>query len=265
MVNSNFVDDRESFKQYCLRNCGKGAQQINVTDEQVEDRIDEALKYFYDYHYNATDVVYILWRLTNEDVAKGYIQLPPDIVAVTNISRPNSSFGIFSVDYQMQLQNLYTNATVTNYGDITYYFMNRAYISLVDWLFSPGRQYQYNQLTQRLYIAGGLADANNVDGAIMIQAYKKLQGTDKESEENGDSNGDALIANIWQERWLQDYVTALIQRQWGRNLTKYNGVVLMGGVSVNGADILRQALEDIKDLKKELTDTYENPIFFVVG
>ena len=49
---------RAEFKEYCLRKLGKPVLEINVDDDQVEDRIDEALKYHYDYHFDGSQKQY---------------------------------------------------------------------------------------------------------------------------------------------------------------------------------------------------------------
>ena len=46
---------RKEFKDYCLRRLGSPVIDINVDDQQVEDRIDEALLYYRDYHYDGTE------------------------------------------------------------------------------------------------------------------------------------------------------------------------------------------------------------------
>ena len=43
---------KSTFKSYCLRALGFGVIDINVSDDQADDRIDEALQYFAQYHYD---------------------------------------------------------------------------------------------------------------------------------------------------------------------------------------------------------------------
>ena len=59
---------RDGFKNYCLRALGFGVIDINVSDDQVEDRIDEGLQYFAQYHYDGVEKMYLKYKVTQEDV-----------------------------------------------------------------------------------------------------------------------------------------------------------------------------------------------------
>ena len=58
---------RNELKEHCLRRLGKPVVDINVDDEQVEDRIDEALLYYRDYHFDGTERVYVKHQVTAAD------------------------------------------------------------------------------------------------------------------------------------------------------------------------------------------------------
>ena len=60
---------RAEFKEYCLRKLGKPVIEINVDDDQVEDRIDEALLYFADYHFDATEKVFYKYAIQENDLS----------------------------------------------------------------------------------------------------------------------------------------------------------------------------------------------------
>ena len=59
---------RATFKDYCLRNLGFGVIDINVSDAQVDDRIDEALQYFAQYHYDGIEKMYLKYKITQDDI-----------------------------------------------------------------------------------------------------------------------------------------------------------------------------------------------------
>ena len=61
---------RETLKQYCLRNLGKPVIDINVDDDQVEDRIDEALQYFAQYHVDGVERMYLKYLVTADDITR---------------------------------------------------------------------------------------------------------------------------------------------------------------------------------------------------
>lgn len=275
--------NREDFTEYCLRKLGQPVIQVNVALEQVEDRVDEALFKFYERHYHAVEDIFIIHDITtpekildsngNEvldsngdptyttgtDTEAGYIQLnKDDIIAVTNVFRPRYVGGSYSVQFDFYIQELYNMINPNNMGGgLSYYYMSQTHLALINRFFSPDRQYQYNPLTGKLIVAGGLKDADNRYGGLVIRALKKVHG------EAIDSN--TVVQNIWSNRWLQNYATALIKQQWGQNMSKYQQVQLIGGVTMNGSEIFQQASEDIVRLEEELQNAYEFPPAFFVG
>ena len=81
---------------------------------------------------------------------------------------------------------------------------------------------------------------------LVIEAYRKLDPTE--------------YTDIFNDIYLKRYVTALFKKQWGANLSKFNGVTMLGGVQLNGQQIYTEALADIEKLEQEIRSTYElNP------
>lgn len=255
------VSTKDEFAQYCLRRLGAPAITINVTEEQVSDRIDEALQLFYERHYNAVEQTYILYDITNTDRGNQFIELDPDVVAVTDVLVPNQSAGMFNIEFQTQLENLYTTSSVTRMGDISYYYMMQSHLTLLNRFFNPGKQFTFNGKTHRLIIAGGVKNTDNIWGGVIIKAFKKVYP----DADAADETNNVVSANIWSERWLQNYASSLIKLQWGQNLSKYQNVQLMGGVTLNGAEIKAEAKEEIEKLEQELRDSYEIPVGFIMG
>ena len=62
---------RAQFRTYCLRRLGFPVIDINVDDDQVEDRIDDALQYFQDYHFDGTEKIYMKHKVTAQDIEIG--------------------------------------------------------------------------------------------------------------------------------------------------------------------------------------------------
>jgi hypothetical protein len=58
---------KAEFKEYCLRKLGKPVIEINVDDDQVDDRIDEALKYYWDYHFDGSERLYYKYMIQESD------------------------------------------------------------------------------------------------------------------------------------------------------------------------------------------------------
>ncbi len=72
-------------------------------------------------------------------------------------------------------------------------------------------------------------------------------------------------ASVWNDRWLKEYATALIKKNWGTNLKKFAGVQLPGGVVLNGQVIFDEATEEIKALEEEMSSKYELPVDFYLN
>lgn len=255
------VSNREEFAAYCLRRLGAPTIQINVSEEQIEDRIDEALQLFYERHYNGVEQTYILYDITNADRGNQYIDLDPDVVAVTDVLVPNQTAGMFNVEFQAQMENLYTTSSVSRVADLTYYYLMQSNITLMNRFFVPARQFTFNARTHRLIIAGGVKDTDNLYGGVILKALKKIYP----DAESADETNNIISGNIWNERWLQNYASELIRKQWGQNLSKFQNVQLLGGVVLNGAEIRAEADAEIARLEQELKDTYELPLGFFCG
>jgi uncharacterized radical SAM superfamily protein len=75
----------------------------------------------------------------------------------------------------------------------------------------------------------------------------------------------AQYASVWNDRWLKEYATALIKKNWGTNLKKFAGVQLPGGVVLNGQVIFDEATEEIKALEEEMQSKYELPVDFYLN
>jgi hypothetical protein len=226
---------REEFKEYILRKIGAPVIQVNVSDEQVDDRVDEAISFWRDYHYNGSQLIYLKHQITQEDSDRGYINLPQNILGIQKIFDLDTSIstgtGIFNVQYQFVLNNL---NDITGYS-IQNYWMTMSHLEfLQEWL--VGRPLiRYNKHVNKLYID---ADKSSwrVGSYIVVEAYDII-------------DPDAY-SDVWADRWLQNYASVLVREQWGLNLTKFTNMQLVGGVSFNGEQILndarteRQAMEE---------------------
>jgi len=252
--------DRKSFIEFCLRALGKPVIQINVAPEQIEDKVDAALYKFYESHMEATYEQWITHVITEEETEQKYIQLPDDCIAVTQVMRPNLSGGIWSVDYQFFMNELYTTASLYRFGDVSYYIMSKMHIDLLNRYFSPDRQWTYNKMNQQLIVAGGLQNAFTMEGALVICMHRKLHG-----EAKADDPSDTVIYNVWQNQWLQNQVIALIKYQWAQNMGKYKNVQLLGGVTMDATEMKAEAKEELKALDDELNSKYQLPIDFFVA
>lgn len=242
--------DRESFKEYCLRKLGAPVIEINVSDEQVEDRIDEAMSFFRDYHYDGSELVYLKHQLTEQELEQGYIEVPDRLLGVTRIFDLSSSIstgtGIFNVSYQFVLHNL---EDITKY-DVTNYFMAVQHLEFIQEILVGKPLIRYNRRVNKLYIdirKNVLAPGS----FIIIEAYDIV-------DENE-------YSDFWRDRWLQNYATVLIKEQWGSNLTKFEGMQLVGGITFNGQQILNDAREERRTMEEEAKNSLQPLIYNFIG
>jgi hypothetical protein len=103
------VTTREGLKDYCLRRLGAPVIEINVEENQIEDRIDDAFQFYREYHYDAVEMVYLKHQFTSTDITNQYISIPDTVVGVSRIlpfSNKSDGTNIFSVRYQILLNDL---------------------------------------------------------------------------------------------------------------------------------------------------------------
>jgi len=241
---------RNEFIEYCLRKLGKPVIEINVDEDQVQDRIDEALAYYWDYHFDGSDKVYYKHLITDTDITNRYITLPENIIGAVNIF-PIQSFGassmsMFNLDYQIALNDLYTLTSVS----MVPYYMAMDRIAFMTELLVGKKPIRYNRNRNILHIDMNWNIARP-GSFLVVEAYEIVDPT--------------VYADVWKERWLQNYAAAKIKYQWGTNLTKFTGMVLPGGVTFNGEKILDDAGREIEKMEAEMISSFSMPVLDMVG
>ncbi len=269
MANPN---SREKLKQYCLRNLGKPVIEVNASDDQLEDRIDEALQYYSQYHYDGIKRCYLKYKLTSADKTRlsaknplsetatqgsisttwnedqNFLVVPESIISVINIF-PFSNKGnlnLFDVRYQMRLNDLYdfSSTSIINYDVVL------RHLDFLDHVLVGEKPIRYNQHENRLYIDMDWTNDLATDEYIVIEAYRKM---DPDS-----------FTDLYNDIYLKRYTTALFKKQWGANLSKFNGVAMVGGVTLNGQQIFSEALQEIEKLETDIRSTFElNPAMMI--
>ena len=248
--------DREEFISYCLRKLGEPVIRVNVATEQLEDRVTEALYKFYDRHYDAVEDVFLVYNITEDDVDRGHIILPKDFIGVTAVFKPQAIASGYAIEYQQFINELYSNQGIFQTGGISYFYMQKMNLTLLDRFFNPDRQYDYNKITNKLIIAGGLRNLYNISGMLVIRGFRRILGDSQDYEDNVSN---LEFHNIWKNKWLQDYATALIKKQWAQNMSKFQNIQMLGGVSLNGEQLMAQAEAEIEKLEEQLQLEFELP------
>ena len=267
---------RETLKQYSLRALGKPVIEINVDDDQLEDRIDEAIQYFQQFHSDGIRRTYLKYKLTAADKTrlsglnqesesktdlkdssvsttwyedKNYLVVPETVLSVINIF-PFSNKGtmnLFDVRYQMRLNDLYdfSSTSMVNYEVVL------RHLDFLDHILVGEKPIRFNQYNNKLFVDMDWKNDISVGEYLVIECFRKLDPT--------------VMTDVYNDIYLKRYVTALIKRQWGANLSKFNGVAMLGGVTLNGQQIFSEALEDIRKLEEEIRGTYETPVTYMIG
>lgn len=298
---------RAQFKTYCLRKLGWPVIEINVDDDQVEDRIDEALSFFNDYHWDGVEKIYMKHKITDEDRARRWIYCPDAVTFVTGVlpfDDSNASINMFDLRYQLRLHDLYDFTSVSYVS----YEITMQHIRSLQLLFSGTPQFRFNRHHNKLFLDVDWERDFETNQYVVIECYRKLipdtitltgtvtsnttsntligYGTtfDQQVLENDvisingsenqikkiispteimlvnkvGSNVDNVsvtisgISDVWDDRFLKKYATALIKRQWGNNLKKFGGIQMPGGVTLNGKEIYDEAVEEIKEIEEEM-------------
>lgn len=240
---------RSEFKQYCLRKLGFPVLEINVDDDQIEDRIDESLKYYWDYHFDGSEHIYYKHQITDEDKVNKYITLPENIIGAVRVFPVGNNTGtgdFFNIQYQIALNDLYT---LTSTSMVPYY-MTRMHLELLSQMLVGQQPIRYNRHKDRLHVDTDWSKYNTGE-YLLVEAYQVIDPDE--------------WTDAWSDRWLQQYCSAKIKYQWGTNLTKFTGLQLPGGVQFNGERILDDAKNEIDKLEAEMISSYSLPIVDMIG
>ena len=260
---------KTTFKSYCLRALGFGVIDINVSDDQVDDRIDEALQYFAQYHYDGVEKMYLKYQITQDDIdraasndtttatdtvdsnitatfkeGKNFIPMPSSVVSVIQIFPfdDQTTNNMFDIRYQLRLNDLYDFSSTS----IIHYQMTMQQLDFLSHILVGEKPLRFNQHQNRLYLDMDFANDIDVGEFLIIECYRKIDP--------------ATYTDIFDDIYLKRYATALIKRQWGANLSKFHGVQLLGGVEMNGEAIYSQAQEELQKLEEDIQLAFETPI-----
>jgi hypothetical protein len=270
---------RAELKEYCLKQLGKPVLEINVDDDQIDNLIDDAIQYYHERHYDGIDRVFLKHKLTPATkstisqsgpigsattsgltVGAGltsltyvegvnYLPLPDTIIGVNNILKINSSSisdGLFNIKYQIFLNDVYYYGAL----DLLNYAMVKRYLEDLDWLLNPETQIRFNKLNHKLYLDIDWSQVGENE-YVIIDCYRIVDPADAPK-----------LYNDW---WLKKYLTALIKKQWGQNMIKFNGVLLPGGVQLNGRQLYDDGVAEVEKMEQQLKNEYELPPLDLIG
>ena len=275
---------RTDLINYCKRQLGAPVLEINVADEQVDDLVDDALQYFHERHFDGVTQTFLKYKVTQEDIDRGrarggdstagivtttattniagvsttfsfeensnYLQVPPAVIGVNKIFRFDGSNTVtnnmFSVKYQLFLNDIYYFGST----EILTYAMTKRYLEDIDFALNTEKMIRFNQRSDRLYLDIDWGSVN-VGDYFVIDCYRLLDPND--------------YSRVWNDSFLKRYTTALLKRQWGQNLIKFQGVKLPGGIELNGRQIYDDAEKDLEIIREQMSNTYEFPPLDMIG
>ncbi len=265
---------RKTLIDYCLRRLGSPVIDINIEGQeydpdgtenttndytnnesasQIQDRIDDALQYYQEYHYDAIKKVFLKYQITQTDIDNQYITVSSmasdTITGITKIfpisDSSSGTVNMFDLNYQLRLNDLFDLMDV----ELLHYTMVNQHLSTIDHLLSGTHHFEFDRHDNKLYIYMDWENDVTVDEYICVECYAII----------------APNASVYNDRWLKQYSTALLKKQWGENLIKYDGVTLPGGVTYNASGILSAATDEITTLETEMQTRYEEMPQFLVG
>ena len=268
------INSRDGLIDYAYRRLGEPVIDINVDRQQAEERLDDALQFFTERHFDGVERALFTYPVTQSDIDNGFVDMDglgavngasgatastaptgKDVVSVVKVFRFGSgNTNMFDVRYQMALNDYFginRNLTMGGGGGMAKYDSTKRYISMLEQMFDPEKQISFNKVTNRLHIDMDWSADVSVGKSLVIEAYVALSPT--------------IFTEIYNDILLKKYFTTLVKRQWGANLSKFDNVALPGGASMRGGEIYREAQEEIIRLEEEVRLTYELPIDFMTG
>ena len=276
---------RSELITYAKRQLGAPVLEINVADEQVEDLLDDAIQYFQERHFDGVYPSFLKYKLTEDDITRGrsrdgqtdnigittttatatidggtttfsftetanYLQLPDDIIGVSKVfhfdGSNRMSSGMFSLKYQLFLNDVYFYGST----ELLTYAMTKTYLEDINFLLTTQKQIRFNKRQNRLYLDIDWSSVS-ADEFLVFDVFRTLNPND--------------YAKVYNDSFLKRYFTALVKRQWGQNLMKFQGVKLPGGVELNGRQIYDDAINDITLIREQMSNTFELPPLDFIG
>lgn len=238
-------NSKTTFKEYCKRYLGDGVVQINISDAQLDDRVDEAINKWQKEHFNGSIRTFLKYSLTQDDIDNQYITISDSILEVYRILPITYGYSTnkFSTRYQFAIQSIGDLL----HTDLTSYYIYNSHIEMINDILGDTTPIDFNPYQNKLFL---ITNWENLQVGNYIIAEAKIPIVP-----------DTVVA-AYKDEWLQQYAIALIKRQWGENLKKFQGMEMPGGVQYNGQQIYDEAIERIKELEDELETKYKLPIQF---
>lgn len=246
-------NSRQTLTNYALRALGAPVLEINIDDDQIDDRLDEALQFYQEYHSDAVSRVFFKYQVTQLDIDNKYITVPESLLYVLRVL-PLASAGslgkdMFSAEYQMRMGDYQLGGSQVTLLD---YEMTRQHMALVDiTLNGLSQQITFSRHMNRLAIEVDWNRYLKVGNFVIVEAYKLV-------------DPDQYV-DVYNDMFLKRYFIALLKRQWSLNLIKFANIQLPGGVTIDGQAMFDAAIQEIAKIEEEMQLRFEMPADFFCG
>ena len=184
------------------------------------------------------------------DFDNKYISIAEAIIGVRRIvpfsdnSRTNS---MFSSKYQFALAEMSTLGS----SGLASFEIAQEYLQLINEMFTGQPTFRYNRHADKLYLDISWGSDADIDDFIIVEVDKIL-------------DPDTYV-DIWGDMFLKRYNTALMKKQWGQNLIKFEGMQLPGGVTMNGRQMYDDATTELTEISEQMSLRYELPVDHLIG
>ena len=298
---------RQQFIDYCKRRLGFPVIDINVDDDQISDRVDDALQFFEDYHFDGVEKMFMKHRITQDDINRRWIYCPDAVTYVVGMfpfDDSNSSINMFDLRYQLRLHDLYDFTSVSYVS----YEITMQHIRTLNLMFSGTPQIRFNRKQNKIFLDIDWSRDVSVGDYVVIDCYRAIRpatitltGTGTAVTTSNTITGTGTIfdqellegdvitlggqelqvyqiisptilttigpvasnvtngvltkpgnSEVFNDRFLKRYATALIKYQWGSNLSKFAGIQMPGGVTLDGVRIMTEAKEEMDKIEEDM-------------
>ena len=262
---------KATLKEYCLRALGKPVIDINVDDDQVDDRIDEAVQYFCQYHSDGVERMYLKYQVTADDITRmtadtsesvtengvtttwkqgnNFLIVPETVISVVNVFplSDRANLNMFDVRYQLRLNDLYDFSSTS----IVHYEMTMKHLDFLDHILVGEKPMRFNHLSNKLFLDMDWNNDITAGEFLIFEVFRRLDP--------------ATSTDMFDDLYLKRYTTTLIKKQWGQNLSKFSGTAMLGGVTLNGPELFSTAIQEQRQLEEEIRSNYEEPAHMQQG
>jgi len=243
-------NSRSTLQDYCLRNLGAPVIEINVDEDQLEDRTDDALQFYQEYHSDGVIREYLKHELTSTDITNNYITVADSVTNVVRMLKITATSGssLFDMGYHMRVNDIFMLQGLGT--QMQEYTQSQQKLSLIDHRLNSEEHIRFSRHMNRVHMDEGFGDLSAGE-FIVLEVFSIINP--------------ATYVDVFNDLYLKKYLTALIKRQWGANLMKFQDFQLPGGITLNGRQIYEDAIEEIQGLEEECRLIWAMPDNFLMG